>query len=41
MKIKQILLILLLQMSFTTFAQLVPIEYRDNQQILSGFGIKP
>lgn len=41
MKIKQILFILLLQMSFTTFAQLTPIEYRDNQQILNGFGIKP
>jgi dienelactone hydrolase len=41
MKIRQLLFIVLIQMPFFSFAQLTPIEYKDNQQTLSGFGIKP
>ncbi|MEK8180008.1 dienelactone hydrolase family protein [Flavobacterium buctense] len=41
MKLKTILLAIVMPLSFSTFAQLNPIDYKDGEQVLSGFGIKP
>lgn len=41
MKIKTIILTLIMSSSFTSFAQLTPVDYKDGEQALSGFGIKP
>lgn len=41
MKLKTIILAVLVSVSFDSFAQLKAVEYKDGQQVLSGFGIKP
>jgi len=41
MKLKTIILTLVMSSSFATFAQLTAVDYKDGQQVLSGFAIKP
>lgn len=41
MKLKTILITILTCSSFASFAQLKPIDYKDGEQALSGFGMKP
>lgn len=41
MKIKTIFNLILMCSSFVTLAQLKPIDYKDGEQALSGFGMKP
>lgn len=41
MKLKTIILALVMASSLNTFAQLTAVDYKDGQQVLSGFSIKP
>jgi dienelactone hydrolase len=40
MKIKTLILAIVVTSSFTSFAQLTAVDYKDGQEVLSGFGIK-
>ncbi|NNT73057.1 dienelactone hydrolase family protein [Flavobacterium sp. IMCC34852] len=41
MKLKTIIMAIVLSLSFNSFAQLTAVDYKDGEQVLSGFGIKP
>lgn len=41
MKLKIIIMAVVLPLSINTFAQLTAVDYKDGEQALSGFGIKP
>lgn len=41
MKIKTLLLAMIMSSSFSSFSQLKAVDYKDGQETLSGFGIKP
>lgn len=41
MKLKTIIMTIVLPLSFNSFAQLTAVDYKDGEQVLSGFGIKP